>query len=369
MASALLKIIVITHNHFKVISSILYIISWSKDINKKKQNMLKTNVDKLLDILKEKKEIMISDIAVMLNTTPSNVEKIAKFLEEEKLLTIKYRMMKPYLVYGFRDKRKKEKKKKLFSWGKKKKEIPKAVPKPLPTPLTEKPSLFTRLLKKKVEIPQPIPNIEPLKPIPKLELKPIQPPKLELKKEGILPKLFKTKTKQNKKELPEPFPKLEPLKPVPQPPKLELKPIQPPKMELKPFPKQELKSIPGMIEKEKENLFSRLFKKKNKEKEEEPKIKLTKIKSPLFSFKKEKEELNEVKEAIQKAKGIRLERKQIKPFFSPLKMSAESRPVELKTFNKKINIETEEDIKRELDDIIQEIKKKKKEKLQKEITR
>ena len=62
--------------------------------------MLKTNVDKLLDILKEKKEIMISDIAVMLNTTPSNVEKIAKFLEEEKLLTIKYRMMKPYLVYN-----------------------------------------------------------------------------------------------------------------------------------------------------------------------------------------------------------------------------------------------------------------------------
>ncbi len=281
---------------------------------------------------------MISDLATALNTTPSNIEKIAKLLEEEKLVTIKYKMMKPYLVYGFKEKKKKgEKGKSLFVWKKKEGKVPEIKKQGVPVIKKKslfmwkgKPFSFSNLFKKKEK---PI-----LKPLPK---KKPSLPSLPKEKKSFFSKLFK------KKEKTAPFPKL-------------IKKEQPEKKLLqKPLPK------------EKKPFFSKLFKKKSiskfPEKKKLPLSSLTKKKekpflkpkksffSKLFKKEKEKEEFGDIKDIIKKSKGIRLEKKPIKPVFSPPKFQ---KPLRLKKQEKK-EINTEEDAKKEIDNLINEIKKEK----------
>ena len=59
--------------------------------------MLQTNVDKILTLLKQKNNLPIDIIAQTLKTNSEQIEEIAKFLEEESILTIKYKLLTPYL--------------------------------------------------------------------------------------------------------------------------------------------------------------------------------------------------------------------------------------------------------------------------------
>ena len=85
--------------------------------------MIQTNVDKLLEILKQKGTASVKDLAAALNTNPETIEKIAKLLEEEKLVTFHYKMMQPWLVYGHNGREKKGKKKHLFTWKTKEEQL------------------------------------------------------------------------------------------------------------------------------------------------------------------------------------------------------------------------------------------------------
>ncbi len=70
--------------------------------------MLKTNVDKILELLKQKKSLAVADIATAIGTSPENVQKTGEYLEEEGILKIEYKFMKPYL--SLLEKQKKSKK-------------------------------------------------------------------------------------------------------------------------------------------------------------------------------------------------------------------------------------------------------------------
>lgn len=59
--------------------------------------MLKTDVDRLLEILEGHKEISVKDAAIQLNTDIKQIEKLSEFLEEEGILVIDYKLAKAYL--------------------------------------------------------------------------------------------------------------------------------------------------------------------------------------------------------------------------------------------------------------------------------
>lgn len=60
--------------------------------------MLRTNVDALLELLKEKKELSVAEAAKRLKISERTVENIAKYLEEEGILSISYKFMAPHLI-------------------------------------------------------------------------------------------------------------------------------------------------------------------------------------------------------------------------------------------------------------------------------
>lgn len=60
--------------------------------------MFKTNVDNILELLKDKKSLPIADIAKKLKTTSKSIQNTATLLEEEGILKIEYKFMKPYLT-------------------------------------------------------------------------------------------------------------------------------------------------------------------------------------------------------------------------------------------------------------------------------
>ncbi len=64
-----------------------------------KPSTVVTEADKLFELLKEKKEIRLADAAKMLNVPAKTVEAWANFLEEEKILSIRYQFTTPYLVF------------------------------------------------------------------------------------------------------------------------------------------------------------------------------------------------------------------------------------------------------------------------------
>ncbi|MBI3027382.1 hypothetical protein HYY70_04665 [Candidatus Woesearchaeota archaeon] len=60
--------------------------------------MLNTNVDSILKLLYLDKPVAVEEIATVLKIPEHIVEKIAKYLEEEQILKMQYKFMKPYLV-------------------------------------------------------------------------------------------------------------------------------------------------------------------------------------------------------------------------------------------------------------------------------
>ncbi len=63
------------------------------------EEAITTEVDALLALVEQRKRISIEESARELNISPSVVEKLATFLEEEALLEIKYQLTTPYLVW------------------------------------------------------------------------------------------------------------------------------------------------------------------------------------------------------------------------------------------------------------------------------
>ncbi len=64
-----------------------------------KPKILTTEVDLLMDLVKRSKEIPLSEAAKQLKLPVKTVEEWSTFLEEEKQLSIKYKLTTPYLVY------------------------------------------------------------------------------------------------------------------------------------------------------------------------------------------------------------------------------------------------------------------------------
>src|SRR4030042_6942873 len=60
--------------------------------------VITTDVDDLVDLIKTKKEISMSDAAKQLKVSLATIEAWAGFLEEEGLISVKYKLTTPYLV-------------------------------------------------------------------------------------------------------------------------------------------------------------------------------------------------------------------------------------------------------------------------------
>ena len=73
----------------------------------KEANMIRTRVDELVKLIKQKGEISFEDAAKELDVSLSTIEAWANFLEEENILSIKYNFTTPFLTI-FREKIKKE---------------------------------------------------------------------------------------------------------------------------------------------------------------------------------------------------------------------------------------------------------------------
>ncbi|MFO8016701.1 MAG: hypothetical protein R6U32_06355 [Candidatus Woesearchaeota archaeon] len=63
------------------------------------ETVIRTDVDKLIDLVKEKKEISVDDAAKELGISSKVVESLGDVLEEEGLLHMKYKFTTPYLEY------------------------------------------------------------------------------------------------------------------------------------------------------------------------------------------------------------------------------------------------------------------------------
>ncbi|MCX8147443.1 MAG: hypothetical protein N3D84_03175, partial [Candidatus Woesearchaeota archaeon] len=62
------------------------------------EELVKTDVDRLLALIKEKKEVSVEEAAKILNIPAKTVESLSDLLEEEGLLHIKYKFTTPYLT-------------------------------------------------------------------------------------------------------------------------------------------------------------------------------------------------------------------------------------------------------------------------------
>jgi len=60
--------------------------------------MLVTNVDRIINLLRDNRQMSVQALAKELNSSTEQVEEIGRFLEEENIVTIKYRFLKPILV-------------------------------------------------------------------------------------------------------------------------------------------------------------------------------------------------------------------------------------------------------------------------------
>lgn len=61
------------------------------------EEVIQTEVDKLIDLLKTKKRIEIKDAAKELNIEEDIIQQWVDFLVEEKILTIEYEFTKPFI--------------------------------------------------------------------------------------------------------------------------------------------------------------------------------------------------------------------------------------------------------------------------------
>src|SRR3989338_4552329 len=63
------------------------------------KEVVTTEVDELIKLVQDRKEISIADAAKKLNTTEGAVEQFADLLQEEGILELKYKFTTPYLCY------------------------------------------------------------------------------------------------------------------------------------------------------------------------------------------------------------------------------------------------------------------------------
>ncbi|PIN86356.1 hypothetical protein COV19_05160 [Candidatus Woesearchaeota archaeon CG10_big_fil_rev_8_21_14_0_10_44_13] len=62
-------------------------------------NLVTTDVDRLIGLVQLKKEISIDDAAKQLGVSSKTIESLGDMLEEEGILHIKYKFTTPYLIY------------------------------------------------------------------------------------------------------------------------------------------------------------------------------------------------------------------------------------------------------------------------------
>jgi DNA-binding transcriptional regulator YhcF (GntR family) len=59
--------------------------------------MIVTNADRMLELLKRADSVSIEDMAKQLNAKPEQIEKLAKYMEEESLIAITFKFTKAFL--------------------------------------------------------------------------------------------------------------------------------------------------------------------------------------------------------------------------------------------------------------------------------
>ncbi len=86
-----------------------------------KVDIITTNADKLLAVLREKKVISVKEAAKQLDTSMADIEKLASVMGEEDMVDIDYRFFQPYILlkekksaYGEKETEIKEKQKRSF---------------------------------------------------------------------------------------------------------------------------------------------------------------------------------------------------------------------------------------------------------------
>ena len=63
-----------------------------------KDGVIKTGVDKLVELIKDKKKISINDAAKELSVSNVVIEEWANFLEEKDIISVEYKLATPYLI-------------------------------------------------------------------------------------------------------------------------------------------------------------------------------------------------------------------------------------------------------------------------------
>ena len=58
--------------------------------------MLKTNVDEILELLRQNPSMSVQEIAEKLGMTPEIIQQSAEYMEEDGLIKIEYKFMKPH---------------------------------------------------------------------------------------------------------------------------------------------------------------------------------------------------------------------------------------------------------------------------------
>lgn len=61
--------------------------------------VIKTDIDRLMGLVEQKKEISIEEAAKELGISPKTIESLGDVLEEEGIVHVKYKFTTPYLVY------------------------------------------------------------------------------------------------------------------------------------------------------------------------------------------------------------------------------------------------------------------------------
>ncbi len=107
--------------------------------------MVKANVDRILDILKEKKSVSINELAGKLSLPKTDVEKSAEYLEEDGVVKIDHKFPNTYITLVEKSKKDADKKEEKVEQPEPVKEEPQQAdmsqpaPLPPPTPMPEQP--------------------------------------------------------------------------------------------------------------------------------------------------------------------------------------------------------------------------------------
>ena len=178
--------------------------------------MVKANVDRILDILKEKKSVSINELAGKLSLPKTDVEKSAEYLEEDGVVKIDHKFPNTYVTLVEKSKKEDGKKEEKAEASEpvqeepKQSEIPQPSPPPMPLPEKKGPSVDVAAPgmppppppeQTSTETPSPAPQ-SPEQPKPEPNL-----PQEEFQQPGpsSQPSLVEEKPKEDKKPSKTPF--------------------------------------------------------------------------------------------------------------------------------------------------------------------